>query len=235
VRIGTSGWQYRDWRDVLYPRGVPTRRWLATYADAFDTVEVNNTFYRLPERNRFEAWADEVPDDFTFAVKASRYITHIRRLRDVHEPVDTFVARAAGLGEKLGPVLLQLPPNLTLDCDALAAALAAFPPAVRVAVEFRHPSWDDPDVDAVLAARDASCVLADRRGRVTGRRTATWAYVRFHEGRATPPTCYGKQALRTWATRLRELWAARADGYVYFNNDHLGCAVRNAQQLRALA
>jgi len=174
LRIGTSGWQYRDWRGAVYPRDAPTREWLRLYADDFNTVEINNSFYRLPERTQFAEWANTVPADFCFAVKASRYLTHIKRLKTPAEPVARLLGAAQGLGPKLGPVLLQLPPNLRADCDLLDGALRRFPSNVKVAVEFRHSSWDSAEVDAVLEASDATRVLADRNGRVDGWRTANW-------------------------------------------------------------
>jgi uncharacterized protein YecE (DUF72 family) len=227
--VGTSGWQYRDWRGPVYPKHEPVRRWLELYARRFPTVEVNNTFYRLPERSRFEAWAAATPSDFCFAIKASRYLTHIRRLRDPEDAVGRILDASAGLGTKRGPVLVQLPPNLRIDCDALDATLRAFARKVRVAVEFRHQSWDADEVDVVLATHDATRVLADDRGRTTGHRTGSWTYVRLHRGTASPEPCYGRRALSTWAERL-----ADARGYVYFNNDPHGCAVHNAETLCSL-
>ena len=154
IYVGTSGWQYKDWgtpkrgtsvdsdwRDRFYPAGVPQRRWLEHYAEQFDTVEVNNAFYRLPERDTFAQWRDRTPDGFVVAVKMSRYLTHIKRLREPAEPVARFLERATALGDKLGPVLVQLPPTLKADPAALQATLAQFPRQVRVAVEPRHPSW----------------------------------------------------------------------------------------------
>ena len=232
--VGTSGWQYRDWRGPVYPPKEPVRRWLELYAERFPTVEINNSFYRLPTRDRFKAWADATPDGFCFAVKASRYLTHIRRLHAPAEPVARLLEAVAGLGPKRGPILLQLPPTLRVDCDALDETLRAFPPDVRVAVEFRHDSWDVGEVDQVLASRDAARVLADNGGRITGHPTSTWAYVRLHRGRATPEPCYGRQALSTWAERLHTFWGEELDGYVYFNNDSRGCAVRNAETFRRL-
>ncbi len=235
LRIGTSGWQYRDWRGTVYPEGEPTRRWLPCYAEMFDTVELNNSFYRLPDPSRFATWAAAVPDGFCFAVKASRYLTHVRRLRDPADPVARLMDHARALGPKLGPVLVQLPPNLRADCEALEAVLDAFPDDARVAVEFRHPSWESAEVDAVLGAHDASCVLADRKGRVSGRRTAGWAYVRLHEGRAAPVPCYGHRALASWIDRIVDLWGHDVDGYLYCNNDPHGCAAHNAADLQRLA
>ena len=138
---GTSGWQYRDWRGAFYPPGVPQRRWLEHYATQFATVENNGTFYRLPPRETFASWRDRVPGDFVMAVKASRYLTHVRRLRDPAGPVRRLLDVAAGLGDRLGPVLLQLPPDLRAAPEALRECLRQFPPPVRVAVELRHDSW----------------------------------------------------------------------------------------------
>jgi uncharacterized protein YecE (DUF72 family) len=234
VWIGTSGWQYRDWRGRFYPRGVPTGRWLEAYAAAFATVESNNAFYRLPERRIFEAWAERTPDDFVMAVKVSRYLTHIRRLREPEEPVERFVERVAGLGGKLGPVLLQLPPQLRCDAARLADTLDRFPPGMRVAVEFRHPSWFVDEVRALLTERGAALCLADRRRPLTPLwRTADWTYLRFHEGRSTPSPCYGRAALAAWARRLATTWAREEDAWVYFNNDPRGCAPRDAARFAA--
>lgn len=234
--VGTSGWQYRDWRGVLYPDGVPQRRWLQHYASRFGCVEVNNAFYRLPERSTFEAWRDQTPDGFVVAVKVSRYLTHVKRLQDPAEPVDRLLGRARGLGDRLGPFLLQLPPTLRADPHRLDACLAAFPADARVAVEPRHDSWWTDEVRDVLARRNAALCWADRQGPLTPLWvTADWGYVRFHEGRASPPPSYGRQALATWLGRLREAWPASADVYAFFNNDHGGAAVHNADTLRRLA
>jgi uncharacterized protein YecE (DUF72 family) len=228
--IGTSGWQYRDWRGRLYPPGVPQRRWLEHYAGAFDTVELNNAFYRLPDKDIFERWRDRTPPGFVIAVKASRYLTHIKRLRDPDEPVARLLDRAAGLGPRLGPVLLQLPPTLRADAGLLDACLRAFPGQVRVAVEPRHPSWWVDEIRDLLAERGAALCWADRRGRpVTPLwRTADWGYLRLHEGTAQPRPRYGSRALRSWAQRLADTWPERADVYAYFNNDPGGAAVVDA-------
>jgi len=234
--VGTSGWQYRDWRDSFYPRGVAQSGWLRHYADRFAAVEVNNSFYRLPERATFEAWRAATPDDFVFAIKMSRYLTHVRRLRDPEEPVRRFFERAEGLGEKLGPVLLQLPPTLQVDLARLAGALDRFPPGVRVAVEPRDDSWFDEGLRTLLAERGAAPCLADSPRRVTPVwRTAAWGFVRFHEGQSTPRPCYGESALTTWAERIASLWDDRADVFCYFNNDARACAVRDAITFAGLA
>jgi uncharacterized protein YecE (DUF72 family) len=234
--VGTSGWQYRDWRGPFYPADLAQSRWLEHYAAEFATVEVNNTFYRLPERSTFEEWAARTPADFIFAMKASRYLTHIRRLKEPVEPVRRMLDHARGLGEKLGPVLLQLPPNLAADAERLKETLARFPRRVRVAFEPRHTSWFTDEVYEVLAARNAALCLTDRLGkRGPVHRTADWYFLRFHEGTARPHPCYGDRALAGWAGRLAEQWPKAADGYVFFNNDRRACAVRNASRFAVLA
>jgi uncharacterized protein YecE (DUF72 family) len=239
LRIGTSGWQYADWRGVLYPDGLPQRAWLGRYAGEFATVEVNNAFYRLPERSVFERWREQTPSGFVVAVKVSRYLTHIRRLREPAEPVARLVDRAAGLGPRLGPFLLQLPPNLRAEPDRLDACLRAFPPRALVAVEARHESWWTDEVRAVLDRRGAALCWADRRGRPVAPtwRTAGWGYVRLHEGTGSPPPSYGRSALATWLDRIDDAWPGARDGdvYVFFNNDHGGAAVRNARTLVRMA
>ncbi|WP_246635757.1 DUF72 domain-containing protein [Actinoplanes hulinensis] len=238
--IGTSGWQYRDWRPekgadgagFLYPAGLPQRAWLEHYAEAFATVEVNNAFYRLPERTTFERWRERTPDGFRVAVKMSRFLTHVKRLREPAEPVARFLDRASGLGDRLGPVLLQLPPTLRADLGALDETLARFPGDVRVAVEPRHDSWFTPDCERLLRRRGAALCWADRRGRpVTPLwRTADFGYLRLHEGAAKPWPRYGRAALRSWLDRC--------DGpefFVFFNNDPGGAAVIDAGVMAAEA
>jgi uncharacterized protein YecE (DUF72 family) len=228
--VGTSGWQYRHWRETFYPRGLPQNRWLDHYAERFATVESNAAFYRLPERETFVAWAERTPADFIMAVKASQYLTHIRRLREPAEPVGRFVQRASGLGGKLGPVLLQLPPTMRADAGRLREVLERFPRDWRVAVEFRHQTWFSDEIRQLLEQHGAALCLADRRGPLTPLwRTADWTYLRFHTGRATPEPCYGRQALASWVDRLLSLWSPAADLYVYFNNDPRACALRDAR------
>lgn len=236
VLIGTSGWHYRHWRGGFYPASLPARSWLAHYSARFATVELNNAFYRLPEATTFADWGQALPDDFVVAVKASRYLTHVRRLREPEEPVHRLMERAGALGPKLGPVLLQLPPNLRVDAPALARTLRAFPRGTRVAVELRHESWFVPAVREVLREAGAAACLTDTAGRPGPLwRTADWGYLRLHGGRGLPPTCYGRTALATWARRLADSWPAGADVFVYFNNDAHGCAPRDARRFAAAA
>jgi uncharacterized protein YecE (DUF72 family) len=207
-------------------------KWLGFYCERFATVELNNAFYRLPERSSFEKWHDGTPSDFVFALKASRYLTHVRRLRDPVQPVDTLMARAVGLRSRLGPVLLQLPPSLKADPPALDETLAAFRGRARVAVEPRHASWFTDEVRAVLESHDAALCLADG-GPVDAPkwRTANWSYVRFHRGKGRPAPCYTRSTLDTWAKELTSKWNRSEDVFCYFNNDPEGCAIRDARWL----
>ncbi|MFB7992068.1 DUF72 domain-containing protein [Streptomyces sp. NPDC056002] len=237
--VGTSGWQYEDWRGALYPSGLPQRLWLEEYARRFATVENNNAFYRLPTKEIFGSWRERTPEGFVMAVKASRYLTHMKRLHDPEEPVHRLLDRAEGLGARLGPVLLQLPPHLREDVGALDACLGCFPSTVRVAVELRHTSWWDAgrELRAVLERHGSALCWADRGSRpVTPLwRTASWGYVRFHGGIAQPPPRYGRQALKSWAGRIADAWPDRDDVYVYFNNDMGGAAVVDATRFARAA
>jgi uncharacterized protein YecE (DUF72 family) len=237
VRVGTSGWQYRDWRGAFYPEGLAQRGWLGYYAGRFDTVESNAAFYRLPELETFRKWAGQVPDGFVMAVKASRYLTHVRRLADPEEPGARLLEHAAGLGDRLGPILVQLPPTLVAVPERLDATLAAFGGRVRVAVEPRHASWWTGEVEAILRAHGAALCWSDRRGRPVAPlwRTADWGYLRLHEGRAMPWPRYGRQSLRTWRDRIRDAWGPDAEAYVYFNNDQHAAAPHDAAHLIELA
>ncbi|SCL52501.1 DUF72 domain-containing protein [Micromonospora chersina] len=237
ILVGTSGWQYRDWRERFYPAKLPQRLWLEHFAARFATVEVNNAFYRLPERDTFVAWRDRTPDDFCVAVKMSRYLTHIKRLREPAEPVARFLDRATGLGDRLGPVLVQLPPTMRADPVALEATLRLFPAEVRVAVEPRHPSWWTDDTRRVLERHRAALVWADRLSRpITPLwRTTDFGYLRLHEGRARPWPRYGRAALATWVRRLATAFPAGEPAYVYFNNDPGGAAIVDAVAFAGLA
>lgn len=234
--VGTSGWQYGHWRSRFYPRGVPQSLWLEYYAARFATVESNAAFYRLPEPRTFAAWALRTPPDFVWAVKVSRFVTHVRRLRDPAEPVARFVTHSRSLGTKLGPVLLQLPPQLRRDDDRLEATLSEFPEHVHVAVEFRHGSWWHDDVRRILERHRAALCWADRLGpRTPLWHTADWAYLRFHAGRAQPASCYGRQALSSWVERITSVLPANSTVYAYFNNDAHACALHDAVVFARLA
>jgi uncharacterized protein YecE (DUF72 family) len=232
IRVGTSGWQYADWRGVCYPPKLPQREWLAAYADIFDTVEVNSSFYRLPTVETVRRWADTVPDGFVMAIKASRYLTHIKRLREPEEPVERLLAVLQPLRDRglLGPILVQLPPDLPIELDRLAVTLDRFPAEVRVAVEPRHASWFTQAVHDLLAEHDAALAWADREGRSVGPlwATASWRYLRLHHGRAR--WGYDNRDLTRWTSRLVEA----GDGYAFANNDPGGAAVKDARRILAM-
>ena len=235
VYVGCSGWNYDHWRDVFYPRGLGTSHWLEHYAGTLETVEVNATFYRLPTRKVAADWAKATPDGFVFAVKASRYLTHVKRLRDVADGWRRLSERIVPLSDagKLGPVLWQLPENFHRDDDRLAEALEALPPA-RHCFEFRHESWFVSEVEELLRAHRAALVFADepKRRFQTLTRTTDWTYLRFHRGRGRDGN-YTPAQLREWSGRVRG-WLGDGDVYAYFNDDWRGHAVAEAVELGKL-
>jgi uncharacterized protein YecE (DUF72 family) len=230
VRIGCSGWSYDDWRGGLYPDGLPKRRWLECYAEAFDTVEVNATFYRLPKRSTVESWVEQVPGDFLFAVKASRYLTHMKRLREIGDAVARFWEPLEPLrsGRRLGPVLWQLPENFQRDDDLLASALEELPPA-RHCFELRHPSWFATSVRELLAEHGASLAIGDdkRRPLPDAKPSGELAYLRLHYGRRGRGGNYSTAELDGWRRRIAA-WRSRRPVFVYLNNDWKGYAPANA-------
>lgn len=233
VRIGCSGWNYPHWRGVVYPEGVPQRLWLRRYAEMFGTVEVNNTFYRLPSASAVESWVEQTPPGFRLAIKASRYLTHIKRLRELRSGAETLFERLEPLAStpKMGPVLWQLPESFRRDDERLGTALAGLPPG-RHAFEFRHPSWFAPEVYALLREHGAALVIADHPERrfQTHELTAGWTYVRLHHGRRGRRGNYSEAELDAWRERIAE-WRSRVEVYVYLNNDWEGFAARNATWL----
>jgi uncharacterized protein YecE (DUF72 family) len=234
VRVGCSGWIYDDWRGRLYPEREPKRRWLELYAENFDTVEVNSTFYRLARRDAVAGWVEQTPAQFLFAVKASRYLTHVRRLGDIgdgiarfYEPLEPLVA--AG---RLGPVLWQLPENFHRDDKRLRGWLELLPPG-RHTIEFRHQSWFVPEVMDALRAAGVALTIGDHPSRPfqTQELTADWTFVRFHYGHRGRAGNYSAKEIDMWADRIRR-W--RVDVYAYFNNDWQGFAPANAELLLKL-
>ena len=235
IWIGTSGYVYRHWRKgVFYPVGLPVREELGHYGEHFRTVELNNPFYRLPTPEMFQRWRELTPPDFRFAVKASRYITHIKRLRDVAEGLSLFLERADHLGSKLGPILFQLPPTQHLDLGRLRDFVKLLPQGRRWVIEFRHPSWHTSEVYQLLT--DSSVALCVPVGggldpdRVT---TAPFTYIRMHRGKE-PAGGFTHNELKAWAAQIRALRNAGKEVYVYFNNDWAGYAIRDALKLREL-
>jgi len=236
IRIGCSGWSYASWRASFYPKGLPPSRWLEHYASVFDTVEVNTTFYRLARREAVERWARQTPEGFCFAVKASRYLTHVKRLTDLdrgvqrlYEPLEP-LARA----HRLGPVLWQLPPNFRRDDERLALALDHLPPG-RHAFEFRHPSWFTAEVYELLRWHGVALAIGDRPELEfqSHEITADFTYIRFHYGHRGRRGNYSDTELRGWARRIAD-WGRSVDVYAYFNNDWEVFAPRNARALRRM-
>ena len=238
ARIGCSGWNYDHWREgAFYPPRCPASRWLAFYAERFDTVELNATFYRLPRHSAAERWVRETPERFTFAVKVSRYVTHVKRLQDAGRHLDLLLERIDPLvrARKLGPLLWQLPPTFKRNDERLAAALGQLPRSFRHAIEFRHESWFAPDVMDLLRAHDAALVIADRpeiHSFQTHTLTSDFVYLRFHHGHGRRGN-YSRSELGAWASRVRG-WAADRQVYAYFNNDWEAFAPDNAATLARL-
>jgi uncharacterized protein YecE (DUF72 family) len=234
IRIGCSGWNYKSWKDEFY-EGKPARLWLQHYAQLFDTVEVNNTFYRLPLKSSVAAWVEQTPPGFLFSIKSSRYLTHLKRLTDLRGGIERYYERVEPLvrSPKLGPVLWQLPANFKRDDDRLGSALAAFPPG-RHCFEFRHPSWFAEPVYELLRAHRAALVIGDRpevKEFQAHEFTADWTFVRFHYGSRGRRGNYSQTELEEWARRF-EQWSRDVEILAYFNNDWEVFAVRNALWLK---
>jgi uncharacterized protein YecE (DUF72 family) len=235
AHVGCSGWQYKHWRGNFYPADIPQKRWLEHYAAHFDTVEINNTFYRLPEASSFKEWRRRAPHDFEYAVKASRFLTHMKKLKDPQAPIARFFDRARYLGPALGPVLFQLPPRWPLNIERLQEFLEALPRRRRYAIEFRDPSWYADDVLARLASRRVALCLHDMTGSESGKRvTGPFVYVRFHGSQGVRKYCgtYSDNTLDEWAQWLSDRLRAGLPVYAYFNNDADGHAPRDAVRLR---
>jgi uncharacterized protein YecE (DUF72 family) len=235
ARVGCSGWSYRHWRGVVYPADAPARTWFAHYAERFDTVELNNTFYRLPAASTVEGWEGQAPPGFTYAVKVGQFGTHRMKLNDARSWLPRHLERARLLGDHLGPNLFQLPPRWKRNAARLDEALAAAPADVRWAVELRDPSWLHDDVFAVLAARGAALCLHDLLPDHPWERTTSWTYLRFHGPQALEATYrgrYGPRRLAPVAERLEGWLEEGTDVYAYFNNDDAGFAVTDAEWLR---
>lgn len=235
ARIGCSGWEYKHWRGDFYPAEIKRTAWFDYYASRFDTVEINNSFYRLPEVATFKKWAERAPSRFRFAVKASRYLTHLKKLKEPEQPVERLFNRMRELGPHLGPVLYQLPPNFKLDRQRLEHFLHVIPADVLQVVEFRDPSWYTDDVSALLERHQIARCLHDMKGSATGHeRVGPFVYVRFHGASGTYTGDYSDARLERWAEWLTAQRRAGVDVYAYFNNDVGGHAPRNAMTLRRL-
>ena len=235
IHIGCSGWNYKSWRGAFYPPRLPASKWLHHYAQRFDTVELNNSFYRLPKEETFRSWREQVPERFIFAVKASRFLTHMKRLRDPEEPLTRLFARTTGLGSQLGPVLYQLPSNFRMDLERLRGFLEVLPGGVRHVFEFRDPTWYVADTFAALERHGATLCLHDKAGsEVMQLEVGSFLYVRFHGTDGRYHGSYADEVLTSWAERLVTTAATGRDAYAYFNNDPHADATRNAATLHGL-
>jgi len=228
--IGTSGWSYSHWAGIFYPKDLDKRKWLSFYAEHFDSVEINSTFYRLPFQNMVKGWRNKAPDGFLFAVKGWRVITHKKRLKDVKEDIEAFMNRAGLLQEKLGVVLWQLPPSLKKDVPLLKEFLSLLPKNTKHTIEFRNSTWFDDQVYDVLKENDvALCITDSKRFRSPWVKTASFVYIRFHGPERLYASEYSEKALLDFAKKIKEM---DAETFVYFNNDFEGFALKNAKFLR---
>ena len=235
IHIGTSGWYYHHWKGPFYPEDLPDEHLLDHYVKYFQTAEVNNTFYQLPAKETFARWRDSVPDGFIFSVKASRYITHMKKLKDPEQPILTFIGRVKELGDKLGPILFQLPPRWHVNLERLKSFLNALPVDYRYAFEFRDPSWFGEQTEAALAERGAAFCIYDFEQRQSTRSvTADFAYVRLHGPEGAYQGQYDDATLADWAEAFSS-WASQGkEVYCYFDNDEKGYAAQDALKLKEL-
>lgn len=233
--IGTSGWHYDDWRGRFYPAKLAKTKWLDFYTRHFPTLELNNSFYRLPSEKAFNNWYDSSPPEFVFAVKVSRFITHIKRLKDCDEALDNFISRVRLLKEKLGPLLYQLPTGLHRDDDLLEAFLQKLPEGIKHVIEFRHASWLSEEVYSLLRRYNIGFCIFDMP-ELTSPLIATtgFAYIRFHGRENLYSSCYSDEELAEWARKIASLAEKLESVYVYFNNDIKGFALKNAVTLSEL-
>jgi uncharacterized protein YecE (DUF72 family) len=234
IRVGTSGWVYPHWQGVFYPADLPQKQWFAHYARFFDTVEINSTFYHLPNASVFEHWRQQAPAGFCYAVKASRIITHIQRLAGCQDTLETFLSRASLLGEALGPILFQLPPSFAVDLGRLQSFLALLPKGFSFVLEFRNPTWLTEEVFALLEHYDVALCIHDMPPlQIPLRITSNFVYLRFH-GDVDHSGDYPTETLAVWAQRMQAWQRQELAVYAYFNNDAGGMAVHNALTLKQL-
>jgi uncharacterized protein YecE (DUF72 family) len=235
IWIGTSGWHYKHWIGDFYPARFPPTKMLARYVKEFSTVEINNSFYRLPNEKTFRAWGQQVPSGFLFAVKASRFISHIKKLKDAADAVNLLLERSAALRNALGPILFQLPPQWKLNIERLGEFLSVLPDGHQFAMEFREPSWCTDSVYELLRGRNVALCLHDWMGMPWPEEiTADFTYIRFHGSGQRYGGRYPDQALRIWADRIRDWKDRLSQVFVYFNNDTGGHAIRDARRLREM-
>lgn len=230
--IGTSGWSYKHWTDIFYPRNVKPKDWLTYFANFFQTVEINSSFYHLPAKKTFLNWQKVTPDDFIFSVKASRFITHVLKLKNASEPWERFIKNAEGLGNKLGPILFQFPPNWSFNKDRLTDFLKILPHKYLYAFEFRNESWFQKETYQLLEKFGAALCIADSpRYPCVLKITAPFTFIRMHGGKILYASEYSIEELSLWSERIKKFIEQNIKVFVYFNNDAYGYAVKNAQQL----
>jgi uncharacterized protein YecE (DUF72 family) len=235
IRIGTSGWHYAHWVGRFYPERWPASKMLQWYQERFDTVEINNSFYRLPSESALKGWRASTPAGFLFALKGSRFLTHMKKLKDPAAGIEKFFSRADVLREKLGPILFQLPPNFAVNAERLDAFIDALPEEHRYAFEFRDESWNSQEILQLLRRRNAAWCSFHLEGYQSPIEvTADFAYVRLHGPAARYEGSYSDYALAEWAQRIRDWRANLRAIYVYFDNDDSGYAAHNALRLREL-
>lgn len=235
IHIGTSGWSYPHWKGPFYPPDLANDNFLEFYARHFKTVEINNSFYHLPDEKTLVQWRDKTPEDFIFTAKASRYITHMKKLKDPKESLANFLDRIEVLGEKLGPILFQLPPNWHFNEERLNAFLDALSDHHRYAFEFRDPSWFNERTYAILKSHQAAFCIYDLNGRLSPKEiTSDFVYIRLHGPNGPYRGCYGTGALTDWAGAYSAWAALGKEIYCYFDNDEAGYAAQNAQRLQSM-
>lgn len=235
IRVGCSGWNYKHWREIFYPKGLPQKRWFAFYAEHFDTVEINNSFYMLPKAETFEKWRDQAPSGFCYAVKANRFLTQAKKLKDCEEPLERMLAPTRMLGDRLGPLLFQLPPRFRINLERLESFLKLLPKDIAHVFEFREKSWLVDETFALLDRYGASFCVHDMAGSATPRlAVGPIAYVRFHGGEGKYWGRYSDEGLLGWTDWIAAEARHGRQAWAYFNNDLEGHAIHDAQTLRAM-
>lgn len=233
--IGTSGFTYNHWRGIFYPDELPQKKWLEHYAQHFDTVEINSSFYHLPRPSTCENWGKRVQESFIYAMKASRFITHIKKLKNIEEPVKNFFEVIQPLGKKLGPILFQLPPGMKKDLSLLKNFIEKLPGGFRYVFEFRNNTWYEDDLFSLLDGADIAFCIHDLPKRASPYAvTGSFVYIRFHGAQQAYSSFYTDEELETWATRIKEYSETGRNVYIYFNNDIMGYAIENAKTLKHL-
>ncbi|MBI4744766.1 MAG: DUF72 domain-containing protein [Actinobacteria bacterium] len=233
--IGTSGFSYNHWKNIFYPEDVKNHDWLIFYAKHFDTVEINSSFYHLPSKEIFTRWRKITPPNFIFSVKGSRFITHIKKLNEIEEPVENFLKNVSELKEKLGPILFQFPPNWEINLNRFENFLKILPDQFKYAFEFRNKSWFNNSIYSLLKRKkSALCISSSPSFPSEKIITSTFTFIRMHGGSEPYGSCYSTKELKMWAEEIREFLAQKIDVFVYFNNDAYGYAIKNALELSSL-